>query len=431
MVHRPARVSPALAVLSLLPAVLCGCGGGGGGPTTNAPSTSSLPSAVADAVTRGLPVDSGLVASNNAFGFDVFGQLVKADATQNVFVSPTSIALALEIVENGAKGDTLAGIAQALHLSGKSPADIDTANAALQASLVSTDPKVQLDIANSLWIHKASAQVLPAFLTANTTYYGSEIGDLAGAPANINAWASQHTEGKITSIVGPDDYNSLVAIIVNAVYFKGKWTMPFDPTYTKPTPFTRLDGTTTTAQMMNQSGTYSYYKGANFQVARLPYGAGRLSLIVALPDVGTDWNAFVAGLSGDALNAWIAGSKDAEGSVGLPRFQSEYSADLKTPLSTLGMAQAFDQKLADLTGIAPPTNGNIFIEYVKHKTFLKVDEEGTEAAAVTAVGTGSVGGSGSRFQMTMDHPFFCAIRDDKTGALLFMGVIVDPTAGGS
>ena len=184
-----------------------------------------MPPAALDAAGRKQPLEGGIVAADNAFGFDVLGQVVSKDDAKNVFVSPTSLALALAIVENGAKGDTLAGIAQTLHLDDKTVASVNTANAALQASLISTDPRIELDIANRLWLHKDRAQVLPAFITANTTYYGSDIGDLAGAPDVINTWVGRHTNGKITSIAGPDDYTQTAAMIVSAVYFKGKWTV--------------------------------------------------------------------------------------------------------------------------------------------------------------------------------------------------------------
>ena len=407
--------------------MLTGCEGRNGG----AASAPAPPSAVSAALSRRAPVARGLVDANNAFGFDVFGQLVRTSPTKNVFVSPVGIALALEIVANGAKGDTLAGMAKTLRLAGMDVADVNTANAALQASLVSADPQCQINIANSLWLHRDRAQVRPAFVTINTTYYGSEIGDLADAPDAINAWASRHTMGKITSIVANDDYKSMAAVVVNAVYFKGKWTMPFDPVHTSPAPFTRLDGSPVTAPMMNQSGTIGYYKGAGFQAARLRYGSGRLSLIVALPNKGADWKTFLAGLSPHAVDRWAAGFKKVSVAIGLPRFQSEYAIDLKAPLSALGMALAFDPGRADLTGIAPPDAGNIYLEYVKHKTFLKVDEEGTEAAAVTAASEMAAAIQITDFQMTLDHPFFCAIRDDTTGELLFMGCIVDPTASGS
>ena len=339
---------------------------------------------------------------------------------------PTSIALALEIVENGAENNTLTAMAQTLHLPGMAPADVDTANAALQASLVNPDPKVQINIANSLWIQQGRAQVTPAFVQANTTYYGSNVGNLAGAPANVNAWVSSATNGKITSILPPGDYSQDVFVVVNAVYFKGQWTTTFDPAETVNAPFTLLSGTTVTCPMMNQTSSYGYYRGTNFQLATLPYGSGRMSMIVVLPDQGTSWQSFLTTVTAQNLNTWLSQTSTALGSIGLPRFQSSYGANLIPALSTLGMQVAFTSQ-ADFSGIAPST----FLNFVQHKTFLQVDETGTTAAGITGIGGATSVAPTPGFTMTMNHPFFCAIRDDKTGALLFMGSILDPTATAS
>jgi serpin B len=396
-----------------------GCGGSGDSSSQNR----SLPPAVAQAVSRSTPVDNSLVAANNSVGFDLFGKLVQQDPTSNVFISPTSIALALEIVENGAEGDTLTAMAQTLHLSGMAVADVDAANAALQASLVNPDPKTTLTIANSLWIHKDSAQVAPTFLQTNTTYYGSAIGDLAGAPNSINSWVNAQTNGTIPSIVGPDDYSKYVAIVVNAVYFKGQWSTQFDPAATTNAPFTLLDGSTKTCKLMNRSDGFSYYRGSNFQVARLPYGSQRLSMVVVLPDKGVDWHSFLATVTPQSLNSWLTQTAVLHGRIELPRFQSNYQTDLIPPLTALGMGVAFTPQ-ADLSGIAP----GLQIMKAQHKTFLQVDEQGTVAAAATSVGAVATAVPVDLFTMTMDHPFFCAIRDEKTGVLLFLGCILDPTA---
>jgi serpin B len=369
-------------------------------------------------------VNSALVSANNSFGFDLFNQLTQQSPTENVFISPTSVALALEIVENGAENNTLTAMAQTLHLPGMAPIDVDTANAALQASLVNPDPKVQINIANSLWIQQGGAQVTPAFVQANTTYYGSNVGNLAGAPANVNAWVSRATNGEITSILPPGNYSQDVFVVVNAVYFKGQWTTAFNPAETINAPFTLLSGATVTCSMMNQTSSYGYYRGTNFQLATLPYGSGRMSMIVVLPDQGTSWQSFLTTVTAQNLNTWLSQTSTALGSIGLPRFQSSYGANLIPALSTLGMQVAFTPLAADLSGIAPGT----FINFVQHKTFLQVDETGTTAAGVTGIGGATSVAPTSGFTMTMNHPFFCAIRDDKTGALLFMGSILDPTA---
>jgi serpin B len=406
--------------LSIGSLALGGCGGGG----SSTSQTRALPPAVAAAVRGATPVSSALVSADNSFGFDLFNQLTQQNPTGNVFISPTSVALALEIVENGAENGTLTAMAQTLHLPGMTPTDVDTANAALQASLVNPDPKIQLNIANSLWIQQGSTQVNPAFVQANTTYYGSNVGNLAGAPDNVNAWVSSATQGAITSILPPGNYRQDVCIVVNAVYFKGQWTTVFDPAQTVNAPFTLLSGATVTCPMMNQTNSFGYYRGTNFQLATLPYGSGRMSMIVALPDPGTSWQSFLTTVTAQNLNTWLSQTSPAWGSIGLPRFQSSYGADLIPALSALGMQVAFAPLQADLSGIAP----GAYINFVQHKTFLQVDETGTTAAGVTGIGVATSAAPTPGFTMTMNHPFFCAIRDDKTGALLFMGTILDPTA---
>jgi serine protease inhibitor len=397
---------------------LCGCGSGG-----SSPAGSSLPRAVADAKRNATPVDANLVASNNSFGFSLFRQLTQTDPGKNVFLSPTSIALALEIVYNGAGGDTQQAMAQTLQLQGVSITDLNNANAALQASLDSPDPQVQLIVANSLWLHQDRNQVKQTFIQTNQDFYGSEIGDLAGVPDNVNAWVSGKTNGKITDLLPKDDYSNTVAIIVNAIYFKGAWAQKFDAANTADGPFTLADGTQKSCRLMHQTHTFGYFQGDHFQALRLPYGQNRLSMMVFLPDAGTSLSAFLANLTPQNWNTWMGSFHDASVDLALPRFKSVYGAPLNAPLTALGMGIAFDPNgRANFEGIAQ----NAYITKVQHKTFVEVTEEGTEAAAATSVGVG-VTSVMVPVSFTVDHPFFCAIRDDKTGVILFLGSILDPT----
>jgi serpin B len=385
-----------------------------------APNTEDLPRAVAEAVQRDATVNSDLVASNNRFGFDVFQELRKTDADKSIFLSPTSFSLALEIAYNGSLDKTQEAMAKTMHLTGVSMSDLNSRNAALQASLHNPDPKVELNIANSLWMRK---EVKPGFVQVNENYYGSEVGDMSGIPDSANKWVSEKTKGKITQILPKMDYSQIVAVIVNAVYFKGEWAQKFDATKTTDAQLTRADGSKVACKMMHQSGSYDYFKGDNFQAVRLPYGAKRMSMILLLPDTGTDLNAFLATITPDNWNAWIAKLQDAPGEIALPRFTSDYSAALQEPLTKLGMGIAFDPNLANFTNLAD----GAYIAFVQHKTFVEVNEEGTEAAAATGVGVGATSFR-QPFRMTMDHPFFYAIRDDKTGAILFLGVLLEPKA---
>lgn len=420
------RAFAGCAALLLSPA-LTGCG------TSNSNDTASganLPRAVADARQRNTPVDATLVSRDNAFGFTLFDTLRGNQASSNVFISPVSLSLALQILYNGANSSTQQAMATTLQLSGLSVSDLNNANAALQASLVSPDAQVQLTVANSLWTRDGA--VVPAFVQANQTYYGSKLGSTTGAPANVNAWVNAQTQGRIATILPDGDYSRTIAIIANAVYFKGKWTDKFDVANTQTATFTLPDGSTQSCQLMTRTGGYDYFAGSNFQMARLPYGSKRLSMIVLVPNTGIDLNTVLAGANAQTWAGWVAQLKPSNGTVQLPRFTSAYAADLKSPLTALGMGIAFDPNAADFSGLAVPSVGRAYISAAYHKTYVKVDEEGTEAAAATGIVVSAGGALAPEFTIRMDHPFFYAIRDDQTGILLFMGLLANPntdTAG--
>jgi serine protease inhibitor len=410
---------------------LAGCGDSTNAPEFSQAADTNLPSAVAEARASGASVDPAIVTADNGLGLSLLNLLLP-NTTGNIALSPTSIALALEMVYNGAAGSTQLGMSQALELqSFSSTLEVDTANAALQAAFIDVDPDIQIKIANSLWMHLENNSVLPSFIDTNETYYGAEIGDLSGAPANVNAWISAQTNGLIPLMLNPNgNYSGLIALIANAIYFKGAWTAAFDPSQTTSAPFTLANGAQRTCEMMHQNGQFDYYQGSNFQLLRLPYGQQRLSMIIILPASGVSLTSFVSGLTVDHLAAWISELEPTLSmSIGLPRFTATYSSHpvdgrstLPPALGSLGMAVAFDPNHADFSGLAP----GVYLSDVAQDTVVEVDETGTTAAAATVVGVApTVVGPG--VSMIMDRPFFYAIRDDETGALLFVGVLEDPT----
>ena len=312
---------------------------------------------------------------------------------------------------------------QALQLGGLTAQEINNANAALQASLINPDSQVHLTIANSLWMHLSHNPVLPSFTQTNTTYYSNTVGDLSGAPINVNAWVAHETNGLITEILPPQPaahYASVAAIIANAIYFKGQWSRPFDTNSTASAPFTLSNGDQVPCEMMHQMGNYEYLKGSNFQAIRLPYGQGRLSMLIVLPNTGISLSGFIADITATTLESWIAQFKQSYGTVALPRFTSSYGTSLSTALTSLGMGVAFSKR-ADFSGIAPDT----YLSEVAHKAVVKVDEIGSVAAAATSV-VQVTSARTAQFTMTIDHPFFYAIRDDKTEQLLFVGALQSP-----
>jgi serpin B len=246
-------------------------------------------------------VDSRLIAANNDFGFRLFAQLVEQDTGKNVFVSPSSIAIALAMTYNGAAGTTQQAMAQTLGLEGLSLQEVNEANAALLAMLQSPDPQVQLAIANSLWA-QMGLTFQPNFMQKNKDFYQAEVTNLdfthPSAPPTINGWVKEKTNGKIKELIKPEDCTAnTVLILLNAIYFKGIWTVQFAKAKTKQGIFTLLDGSPKQVPLMSQSGRYRYYEGENFQAVSLPYGKGRISLYIFLPGEATTLQEFQQSLN--------------------------------------------------------------------------------------------------------------------------------------
>ncbi len=419
------------AILLMLAGAVGGCGGSMSGSMNmnpnspgmpNMPSSPAAPPAVMQAQQASTPVDPAIVAADNTFGVNLF-QKLNSGANGNVAIAPISVAMALQIVYNGAAGTTQQGMAQTLQLGSMNLQTLNDDNAALQASLLNPDPQVQLTIANSLWMHLGLNAVSAAFTQMDQNYYGATVGDLAGAPANVNDWVNTETNGLITSILPNADYASMVAVIANVIYFKGQWSTEFDPSRTAPASFTLVDGTQVSVPMMHQSATYGYFQGANFQALRLPYGQGRLSMLVVMPDPGTSFASFAAAMTADTLKGWVGQLQNGYGTVALPRFTTTYGASLVQPLTSLGMQAAFcSDPSAGFPGI-----GLVCIGDVEHKTVVEVDETGTVAAGATGIGLMPVAVQAPLFNITVDHPFLYAIRDDQTGELLFIGTMLNPS----
>jgi serpin B len=369
------------------------------------------------------------VAVNTQFAFKLFAELTKSNIEQNVFCSPTSVALALALAHNGARGETARAIARALELGDTGLDALNQANAALIESLRALDPQVTLAIANSLWARQ-DINFAPDFLGRSQDFYSAEIAALdfgaARAVATINEWVARNTAGKIETIVDQID-RSAVMFLINAVYFKGRWAKPFDPRRTREMPFTLPGGHQQSLPMMAQTGKFDYYAIPGFQAISLPYGAGRASMYIFLPEQRSSLRAFRRELTHKSWESWLRHFRPTEGTIMLPRFKLAYQTTLNDTLKALGMGIAFDQRRADFSAMFADGKPGASIDEVKHKTFVEVNEEGTEAAAVTSIGMIRMTMAPQRsFSMIVDRPFFCAIRDNQTGALLFMGAITDP-----
>jgi serpin B len=387
------------------------------------PRTSNLPGdappAVVEAYRQGTPVVPALVSAHNGLGLALFQQLRQTAPAANLTISPLSIAQCLGMIYNGAGGQTRLAMAQTLGLADPAAAVLNPQNAALLASLYGADAGVTLQIANSVWARKS---ILPAFLACNQTYYGAQTGTLDGAPATVNAWVAQKTQGRIPALLEPTlDCSQLDAILVNAIYFKGSWTTPFAAGNTVARPFTRADGSIVSVPMMAQTTAASYRANALAEVARLPYGGGRYGMVILLPRSGVTLAALAAGLD---PAAWGSLSQ-ATLSITLPKFRTGWNGPLKAALSQLGMAIAFNPNLADFTGMA---DRDLYIDFIQHQTTVEVDETGTVASAGTGGGMAPTSAP-MPATLTLDRPFLFAIQDSGTGEILFLGQMMDPAAG--
>ncbi len=353
------------------------------------------------------------------FGFDLLKQSV-SEKKDNVFISPFSISQALSMLINGAEGKTREEIASLFDQQNLDPAAFNLANQN-RVSALSADESVEINIANSIWYRKEMSVEKP-FLMINSEFYNAEISGLdfddPTSSTTINNWVAEQTKDKITQIVKKELDPMLMMLLVNAVYFKGQWEKPFLPSRTRKATFDdRM-----TCQMMSIKESYPYFYDKEAQVIDLPYGDGNYSMLVALPDETSSLNKLVERLDADMWSYWLKNLKMTDGSLQLPTFEMEYEVNLNNILKNLGMSKAFAAGDAEFAKISKETE--LFVSKVLHKTYLKVDEEGTEAAAVTSVGMETTSIKPAGFIMNVNRPFICIIH--QKGDILFMGLINNP-----
>jgi serine protease inhibitor len=373
-------------------------------------------------------LDVRLVRANNGFGFNLFRELAAAKPESNLLISPASILTALVMTYNGAEGETRAAMEETLQLREMTMTETNKAFTDLLTVLRNPDPKVELTIANSLWAREGIT-FNDDFLQRNRDHFGAEINTLdfndAGAANLINYWVKEKTKNKIEGIVDPPINPDTILFLINAIYFKGDWSEPFDAEMTGEMPFHLPDGTVKQHPMMFHTGDFRYSENELFQAVSLPYGKNeRVSMYLFLPAKDFTLEQFYAKLNATTWEQWLDSFLTREGRVGLPRFKFSYETSLNDALKALGMGIAFDESAADFSGMRP-IPPRLVISEVKHKTFIEVNEEGTEAAAVTSVEVG-ITAMPELFTMILDRPFFFAIVDDMTGTILFMGSVMEP-----
>ena len=369
-----------------------------------------------------------LTAANTGFAFDLLKQIAGKQPGGNVFISPYSVSTVLQIVGDGAAGRTKQEMESVLHVNGL--AARDAACKSLDQSITSGQNDVTLSLANSIW-YKQGVELKPEFMARSTNYFQAKIGALDFASPQsakiINNWAEENTHGRIKDIVQWPMNPLTRVILANAIYFKGRWAHEFDKGATKDRAFTPPDGTQIQVPMMQQRGHFDYFQAQGFQAVRLPYAGGRLQMCLILPNNGSDIKKLLASFDGSVWqNKILPQFRDREGMVVFPRFKLNYNVILNEPLEALGMKRAFSTD-ADFSAMSAE---KLFLSEVKQKSFVEVNEEGTEAAAVTTatLRTMAVMRPENPFEMILYHPFFFVIGDQTTRSILFMGIVSNPGA---
>lgn len=372
-------------------------------------------------------------SSVNAFAFDLY-RAVSADekeAGRNIFFSPASIYTAFSVLYEGARGDTAR---QLLDAFGFEPdrAARHAAAADAAASIGRGDGHSELSLANALWVAEWFSPYGSYLEAARGDAYGATVDtvdftDEADAVPRINAWASDNTAGRIEEVITQRDVDDLTAMVItNAIHFKGLWATPFPEWGTRTNTFTREDGSAVLADFMEVTAEFGYAEYDGHQVLRMPYRGDRLSMIVVLPGAPDGLGRLAGSLSAPTLDGWIAGAESREVRVVLPRFEAKTNYDLEGILGALGVTDAFDEELADLTGIGESEKGPLYVYKASHDAYVGVDEKGTEAAAATTVVVTTVEERPRPPSFVADRPFLFAIHDGETGTILFMGRLSDP-----
>jgi len=412
-----------LTMLACTTLVLGGCAG------LTGPGDSGPPAEITD-LPRSLSVgEEALIGAGNAFGFDLLRELVQSEPDSSHFISPLSASMALGMTMNGAAGETFDAMRSALRFGGLSQDQINASYRSLLDLLTELDPAVSVQIANSIW-HADWLTPLEAFTARTRSAFDAEVRPIdffaPDAAPTINAWVSEHTRGRIEEMVEDPIPNpeALVMYLLNAVHFEADWTAGFDRADTFDGPFQLPDGSVATVRYMERTGGFGMRQAPDYVVVDLPYGGKAFSMTVVVPRGSLTLPELVASMDDETWQSLVADLHDADrAGLQLPRFTLEREHGLNEPLARMGMGIAFRRCVADFSSAF----GREFqeaacphISAVKQKTFLRVDEEGTEAAAVTSV---EIVLTSAPPIIRVDRPFLMAIRERLTGTILFLGAI--------
>lgn len=410
-----------------------GCGGNDDNSNYLPMTRNNVTPEAVDKATKSLTLGKGakIAQGTTDFGFRLFRELAGEKPAENLFISPLSVTMALGMTYNGAAGGTKEAFEKTLGVENALPVEINGAYRDLRTTLIGADPKVEVNIANGMWADR-EFEFKRDFLARNTEFYAAraqsiEMSNPEAAKA-INDWVKEATESKI-----PQLFDKLAedtkAVLVNAIYFKGLWTEPFMKESTRERQFTGFDGKEKSIPMMTRSDQdIEYLKAEKFAAVRLPYGSGRVGMSIFLPNKGVALGTLIKEFNAKNWALWNGQFRAKEGSVTIPKWKVESTYELKQPLSDLGLGPAFDPQRADFSAMANVKAGDLFISRVVHKSFVEVDEAGTEAAAATGVEMRPTSAMPSQevFEFVADRPFIFTITDKSTGSIMFIGIFGKP-----
>ena len=368
-----------------------------------------------------------IIEADKAFGFELFREVYILSEEDNIMISPLSVSYALGMTYNGAGGTTLHAFNDVLHFGDLTAEEVNESYKDLMDQLLHLDNKVEFSIANSIW-YRLGFQVLSEFIKTNKDYFDAAVKEIDfGDPQTvevINQWIEDNTNDKIKDML---DYIPVDAVmyLINAIYFNAQWKYEFDKGDTYQGDFNLSNGTKHQADYMRVSGNFQYTSNEEFTAVELPYGDSTFSMVVMLPSGETEVSDLVSKLDVTHWDSWFDDSRFTGVQVDLPKFKYEFKKLLNDPLINLGLGVAFLDE-ADFTRINPA--GNLFISRVIHQTFIDVQEEGTEAAAATIVEISltSIGGGGNPIYFKADKPFLYLIKENSTGAIVFIGKVGKP-----
>lgn len=382
--------------------------------------------------TKGLhfsAAEKELVQHCNDFSFNLLAQVAQNETQENVVLSPLSASMLLGMLMNGADGETLAQMQAVTGF--KSKASIESINAYYR-QLIDVLPKLDscttLGLANGIWARQ-KFPVYPAFTNACKQSFDAQAKNVPTfvddeVIAEINRFAADHTNNRIKEILKREMVDEhTVMILMNALYFKALWETQFNKDHTSSREFTTLSGTQIKTDMMHRSGTMSYVEGSDYQLLELPYKGGKYCVDLVLPAKGADIKAWLKTLNGDKWKSMLAGQASEKVVLFLPKFCLNYDRLLNEDLQALGIIDAFSDAKANFSLLSSET---VFVSFIKQKTFLQVDEEGTEAAAVTIGGIETTAAPSNTKYFHADRPFLFVIRERDYGTILFTALICHP-----